>query len=186
MVKNEKEFSITALYGNLIIVNAGVLDIKAKAIVNAANCSLLGGGGVDGAIHMAAGPMLLDECKTLNGCNVGEAKVTKAYNIKSADYIIHTVGPIFGRAVDDEMALLASCYDNVFRIANEKKCTSIAIPCISAGVYGCPIAISAECAILKSISQIKNEHNTIKDIYLACYKKSEYDEYVKFAGSLKE
>ena len=133
------------------IVKCGVLDVKVQAIVNAANTSLLGGGGVDGAIHRAAGPELLVECRTLHGCPTGGAKATGAYNITYADTIIHTVGPVYsGRPEDVE--LLASCYRNSLDLALEKGCTSIAFPCISTGIFNFPNGEAASIA-----------YNTIKE-----------------------
>jgi O-acetyl-ADP-ribose deacetylase (regulator of RNase III) len=130
----------------IVVLRGDITLVDADAIVNAANTSLLGGGGVDGAIHIAAGPELLKECRLLKGCAVGEAKITKGYNLR-AKYVIHTVGPIWRGGAEDEHMLLASCYRNVLTAAASLKVNTLAIPAISTGVYSFPADQAAMIAV---------------------------------------
>ena len=163
------------------IVHAGVLDARAGAIVNAANTTLLGGGGVDGAIHRAAGPELFDACRRLGGCAAGDAKITPSFRMRQADFIIHTPGPVWhGRPGERE--LLESCYRNSMSRAAENGVRSIAFPCISAGVYGCPLGISAESALM-TVSGMSEEPR-FRGIcaYFCCYREDEYEAYLACLG----
>ena len=165
------------------VVKRSVVPMHIDAIVNAAKNSLLGGGGVDGAIHQAADPDLLKECQTLHGCATGDAKITKAYNIKNADYIIHTVGPIYsGRKKDAE--LLRSCYQKSLDIALENHCSTIAFPCISTGVYGYPIKEATQIAILTVVDWFNAHPNIVMHVYFCCFKDSEFITYQNFLSSL--
>ena len=160
------------------IVKGSVVDMHVDAIVNAANSSLLGGGGVDGAIHRAAGPGLLEECRQLHGCKCGEAKITGAYNIKNTKHIIHTVGPIYsGSAQDAE--LLSSCYRNSLDLALANGCGSIAFPGISTGVYGYPIDEAARISSDTVMRWIDAHPDVAMDVYFCCFRDRETDAYMK-------
>jgi len=132
------------------LVEADITTLAVDAIVNAANSSLLGGGGVDGAIHRAAGPELLAECRTLNGCRTGEAKITKGYKLP-AHFVIHTVGPIWRGGNHDETHLLGECYRNTFKIVEARHLATVAFPAISTGAYGFPQQEAARIAVRETL-----------------------------------
>jgi len=157
------------------LIQGDITKLEIDAIVNAANNSLLGGGGVDGAIHMAAGPELMDECRSLKGCLTGEAKMTKGYKL-AARFVIHTVGPVWRGGSNKEEKLLASCYLNCLEIAEKNGFNSIAFPNISTGVYGFPKDKAAQIAI----SEIKLfiEHSShIKKVIFVCFDLENYEIY---------
>lgn len=154
-----------------------------EAIVNAANTSLLGGGGVDGAIHRAAGPELLTECRTLNGCNTGEAKITGAYNLP-CKYVIHTVGPIWRGGSNDEDSLLASCYNNSLKVAAEHGIKSVAFPSISTGVYRFPVDRAAKIAVRTVKNFLDANPGTIELVEWVLFDAETYSCYEKEVDAL--
>jgi O-acetyl-ADP-ribose deacetylase (regulator of RNase III) len=146
----------------LILVRGDITKLAVDAIVNAANTTLLGGGGVDGAIHRAAGPELLAECKTLGGCRPGEAKITRGYSLP-ARFVIHTVGPVWAGGQRGEPETLANCYRNSLRMASENGLRTIAFPAISCGVYRYPIPEAARIAV-ETTSQFLHENPSITEV----------------------
>lgn len=149
------------------VVTGDITLLEVDAIVNAANRSLLGGGGVDGAIHRAAGPKLLEECTTLNGCATGDAKATQGYNLQ-ARFVFHAVGPVWGGGDKNEDALLAACYAACHALAHEHKIQSIAFPAISTGVYGFPKERAARIAIGQTLEWLTQNHHP-QNVIFCCF-----------------
>jgi len=157
------------------LLQADITTLRVDCIVNAANTSLLGGGGVDGAIHRAAGPELLAECRLLDGCPTGQAKITLGHRL-AAKHVIHTVGPVYRDGRHGEPELLADCYRNSLELAVRNDIRSIAFPCISTGVYGYPFREACEIA-LDTIDAFLATDDQIEQVILVCFSKTDYDRY---------
>ncbi len=159
----------------LEIIQGDITELKVDAIVNAANTSLLGGGGVDGAIHFIAGKELMIECRALNGCKVGEAKITKGYKLP-AKHVIHAVGPVWNGGTQYEEEFLANCYNRCLEIAQENNLKTIAFPCISTGVYHFPKDRACQIAV-KTISAFIQKSPVFDKIIFACFTQEDFDLY---------
>lgn len=166
----------------LTITLGDITKVKADAIVNAANTSLLGGGGVDGAIHRAAGPELLAECRMLHGCKTGQAKITKGYKLP-AGYVIHTPGPVWNGGGKREEELLKSCYENCLRLAAEHGCRTVAFPSISTGIYRFPLEKASVIAVT-AIRRFLKEHPDM-DIQMVCFDQRTLEYYRKALETLE-
>jgi O-acetyl-ADP-ribose deacetylase (regulator of RNase III) len=162
------------VFDRIALQQGDITRLEADAIVNAANRSLLGGGGVDGAIHRAAGPGLLEECRTLGGCETGEAKITRGYRLP-AKHVIHTVGPIY-RGSPDDPRLLANCYRNSLRLAADHRLKTIAFPAISCGVYGYPIEEACQVA-LATTSEFLSKNPSPDTVIFVLFLASDYRVY---------
>jgi O-acetyl-ADP-ribose deacetylase len=157
------------------LINTDIAILAVDAIVNAANSSLTGGGGVDGAIHRAAGPQLTEYCRTLRGCKTGYAKITPGFNLK-AKYVIHTVGPVWNNSTENEEVLLRMCYENSLQLASESNVRTIAFPCISTGAYRFPFDKAASIA-LSTIEEFLQTNNSIDKVFLVVFGQKELDQY---------
>jgi len=170
--------------GKIEIIMGDITKLKVDAIVNAANQSLLGGGGVDGAIHRAAGPELLEYCITLHGCDTGDAKITPGFNLP-AKYVIHTVGPVWKDGRSGEEKLLAKCYESSLRLAEQYHVRSIAFPCISTGIYHFPFEKAAEIA-LNEIYGFLRKTNMMEKLILSVFGEADLAKYLKVYHSIHD
>ncbi len=157
------------------LIQGDITTLHVDAIVNAANNSLLGGGGVDGAIHRAAGPGLQEVCNLLGGCPTGEARITKGFKLQ-ARFIIHTVGPVWHEGKNNEEAILAGCYQNCLRLALEHECRTVAFPNISTGIYHFPKKLAAEIAI-REVKSFLEKNETVEKVIFVCYDEENFGIY---------
>ena len=159
------------------VIQDDITQLQVDAIVNAANNSLLGGGGVDGAIHRAAGPELLEECRKLHGCDTGQAKITKGYHLR-AKWVIHTVGPVWegGNCGEDE--LLAQCYRNSLALAVQNSIKTIAFPAISTGAYGFPLHRATKIAV-SEVNKFLQSNNSLEQVIFVCFGQNAYHSYLQ-------
>jgi len=164
------------------IIQGDITSLAVDAIVNAANTSLLGGGGVDGAIHRAAGPELLEECRKLNGCPTGEARITKGCKLP-AEWVIHTVGPVWRGGRNEESELLAKCYRNSLDLADRHGVKTIAFPSISTGVYRFPIEKASKIAVKESLKFLETD-DLLQKVIFVCFSEADYECYRKVFGEM--
>jgi len=171
------------MHNRIEIVQGDITKQQAEAIVNAANNSLLGGGGVDGAIHQEAGPELLEECRKLKGCPTGEAKTTRGYRLP-AKWVIHTVGPVWRGGNYKEDEYLAQCYQSCFTLVEEHLFKTVAFPSISTGAYRFPLERATKIAVIETINFLKR-NNFVKKIIFVCFNKRVYDCYIAELKSIQ-
>lgn len=172
----------SGIQSRLAVVEGDITGQSVDAIVNAANTSLLGGGGVDGAIHRAAGPELLEACRTLGGCATGQAKITKGYRLK-AKWVIHTVGPVWRDGRHDEDELLASCYRSCFALAEQNDIRTVAFPSISTGAYGFPMDRAARIAVTQA-KRFLEQNTKVEKVWLVCFGKNAFDVHLRTVTEL--
>ena len=165
-------------------IQADITTLQVDAIVNAANSSLLGGGGVDGAIHRAAGPELLHECRLLGGCKTGDAKITGGYRLP-AKYIIHTVGPVWRNGENDEAVMLAACYRHSLALAESVGAQTIAFPSISTGIYGYPITLAARIAVA-TVKACAGNAPGVQSVVFCCFSASDLEVYAQVLHELAD
>ena len=165
----------------IAVVRADITTLDVDAIVNAANSSLLGGGGVDGAIHRAAGPALVEECRLLGGCKTGQAKITNGYKLP-ARYVIHTVGPVWNGGGQGERELLASCYVSCFSVARKHGLRTLAFPAISCGIYRFPVEAAVEIAVRETVAEMRKDEE-IEKVICACFEAEVHSAYRRVWGS---
>ncbi|MFM2430927.1 MAG: hypothetical protein RLZZ511_2140 [Cyanobacteriota bacterium] len=169
--------------GKIGILQGDITQLAVDAIVNAANSSLLGGGGVDGAIHRDAGPELMQECRRLQGCKTGQAKITQGYRLP-ARHIIHTVGPVWQGGSADEAELLASCYRASLKLAVKHQLQTIAFPAISCGIYGYPVEQAAIVAVRTVADFLEQDGSAIAGVSFVCFSDEIYDAYLEAFGMI--
>jgi O-acetyl-ADP-ribose deacetylase (regulator of RNase III) len=172
------------LYDRIEIVQGDITKQAVDAVVNAANTSLLGGGGVDGAIHRAAGPELQEECRGLNGCETGDAKITKGYQLP-AKFVIHTVGPVWSGGNKEEDNLLASCYRRCFSLAISRRIGTIAFPSISTGAYRFPIERAARIALREALGALRL-NTGLKKVVFVCFDNKTYECYKQIVAEKRD
>lgn len=178
-----KRFYWNVMNSKIELIQADITKLEVDAIVNAANSSLMGGGGVDGAIHRAAGPELLEECRKLNGCRTGQSKITKGYNLP-ARYVIHTVGPVWYGGIRNEDVMLASCYQTSLELAVQNKLRTIAFPSISTGAYRFPFDRACMIA-LDTVESFLNDNDLIELVYLVVFSSNDRKQYERIIENRK-